>query len=55
MQWYPAPAVEPMVEVPPSATTILVIEDDREQRIGMQMMLEAGAIVWSSPAVRKRP
>jgi signal transduction histidine kinase/ActR/RegA family two-component response regulator len=36
----PAPAVEPMVEVPPSATTILVIEDDREQRIGMQMMLE---------------
>jgi signal transduction histidine kinase/ActR/RegA family two-component response regulator len=36
----PAPAVEPTVEVPPSATTILVIEDDREQRIGMQMMLE---------------
>jgi len=36
----PAPAVEPMVEVPPSATTILVSEDDREQRIGMQMTLE---------------
>ena len=36
----PQPAAEPVVEIPPSASTILVIEDDREQRIGMQMMLE---------------
>jgi CheY-like chemotaxis protein len=36
----PAPSLQPTIEVPPSACTILVIEDDREQRIGMQMMLE---------------
>ncbi|HXV23991.1 MAG TPA: hybrid sensor histidine kinase/response regulator [Alphaproteobacteria bacterium] len=36
----PAPSVEPVTEIPPSASTILIIEDDREQRIGMQMMLE---------------
>jgi signal transduction histidine kinase len=36
----PAPAAQPVPELPPSASTILVIEDDREQRIGMQMMLE---------------
>ncbi len=36
----PALPSEPAMEVPPSASTILVIEDDREQRIGMQMMLE---------------
>ena len=48
----PAPIVEPAVEVAPSATTILVIEDDREQRIGMQMMLEGWGyrvIVAGSP------
>jgi signal transduction histidine kinase/CheY-like chemotaxis protein len=59
----PAPAVERTVEVPPSASTILVIEDDREQRIGMQMMLEGWGyrvIVAGSPekaliAVRSAP
>jgi signal transduction histidine kinase/CheY-like chemotaxis protein len=59
----PAPSIEPAVEVPPSASTILVIEDDREQRIGMQMMLEGWGyrvIVAGSPekaliAVRSSP
>jgi signal transduction histidine kinase/CheY-like chemotaxis protein len=35
-----APISIPRAEAPPSSSTILVIEDDREQRIGMQMMLE---------------
>ncbi len=59
----PTPSVEPAAEVPPSASTILVIEDDREQRIGMQMMLEGWGyrvIVAGSPekaliAVRSAP
>ncbi|HVG81431.1 MAG TPA: ATP-binding protein [Methylomirabilota bacterium] len=59
----PTPAAEPAADIPPSATTILVIEDDREQRIGMQMMLEGWGyrvIVAGSPekaliAVRSAP
>ncbi|MGH8702068.1 MAG: response regulator, partial [Burkholderiales bacterium] len=59
----PAPSIEPVVEIPPSASTSLVIEDDREQRIGMQMMLEGWSyrvIVAGSPekaliAVRSAP
>ena len=54
---------EPAADIPPSASTILVIEDDREQRIGMQMMLEGWGyrvIVAGSPekaliAVRSAP
>jgi two-component system, sensor histidine kinase len=34
------PVTIPRTDTPPSSSTILVIEDDREQRIGMQMMLE---------------
>ncbi|MCI0430995.1 MAG: ATP-binding protein [Rhodospirillales bacterium] len=59
----PPPSVEPIIEVPPSASTIIVVEDDREQRIGMQMMLEGWGyrvVVAGSPekaliAVRSAP
>jgi CheY-like chemotaxis protein len=59
----PTPTAEPAADIPPSASTILVIEDDREQRIGMQMMLEGWGyrvIVAGSPekaliAVRSAP